>query len=59
MEKLVVGDIRNCPSGEGFLSLILNDKAGIIDDTIITNFGDHIHMVVNGSNKFIDLEHMK
>jgi len=27
---------------EGFLSLILNEKAGIIDDTIVTKFEDHM-----------------
>lgn len=59
VEKLVVGDVRGKPIGEGFLSLILNKNAGIIDDTIVTKFDDHIHMVVNGGNKFIDLEHMK
>lgn len=59
VEKLVVGDVRGKPIAEGFLSLILNEKAGIIDDTIVTKFDDHIHMVVNGANKFIDLEHMK
>lgn len=59
IEKLVVGDVRNKPKAESFLSLILNEKGGIIDDTIVTNFGDHVHMVVNGANKFIDLKHME
>lgn len=38
MEKLIAGDIRNKKIGEGFLTLILNEKAGIIDDTIVTNY---------------------
>mmetsp|Transcript_16203 Transcript_16203/g.22662 ORF Transcript_16203/g.22662 Transcript_16203/m.22662 type:complete len:81 (-) Transcript_16203:69-311(-) len=58
IEKLIVGDIRNNKESSGFLSLILNDKAGIVDDTIVTPFNDHIHMVVNGANKFRDLEQM-
>lgn len=37
----------------------MNGNAGIIDDTIVTKFEDHIHMVVNAGNKHIDLEHMK
>lgn len=58
IEKLVVGDFQNCPVNTGFLSLILNDNAGIIDDAIVTKFDDHIHMVVNAGNKYGDLEHM-
>jgi len=38
--------------------MILDKNAGIIDDTIVTRRDDHVHMVVNGGNKFIDLEHM-
>jgi len=56
---LVVGNIRDCPTNTGFLSLILNKNAGIIDDTIVTRMEDHVHMVVNGSNKHIDMAHMK
>lgn len=39
--------------------MILNKNAGIIDDTIVTKMNDHVHMVVNGANKFIDLAHMQ
>lgn len=57
-ETVITGDIRNKPKGETLLNLILNEKAGIIDDCMVTNMGDHIHFVVNGANKFIDLKHM-
>lgn len=36
LEKLVVGDVANTPVGKTQLSLILNEKAGIIDDTIFS-----------------------
>jgi aminomethyltransferase len=39
--------------------MILNKNGGIVDDTIVTRRVDYVHMVVNGGNKFIDLEHMK
>lgn len=58
IEKLVVGDYKNCPPNTGFLSLMLNDQAGIVDDAIVTKFEDHIHMVVNAGNKYGDLQHM-
>mmetsp|Transcript_2387 Transcript_2387/g.4942 ORF Transcript_2387/g.4942 Transcript_2387/m.4942 type:complete len:236 (-) Transcript_2387:380-1087(-) len=57
IEKLVVGDIAGLSPGSGLLSLITNDSGGIIDDTVITNAGDFIYMVVNGACKFGDMEH--
>lgn len=59
LETLTVGNIRGLENRTGSLSLILNDKAGIIDDTIISKSNDHYHMVVNGGNKEIDLLHIK
>jgi len=54
IEKLITGNIRDLKENSGFLSLILNENAGIIDDTIVSKFDDHIHMVVNGANKDVD-----
>ena len=52
LEKMVVGDIAGLKEGEAKLSLIMNDKGGIVDDTVITNAGDGvIYMVVNGACK--------
>lgn len=59
MEKVVVGDIAGQKPGSGLLSLITNANGGIKDDTVITNAGDHIYMVVNGATKFGDMEHLK
>jgi len=47
LEELVVADIENTPVGNGGLSLYMNDKGGIIDDTIINNAGDHLYVVSN------------
>jgi len=57
IEKMVVGDIASLKPGEGRLSLIMNEQGGIVDDTVITNAGDHIYMVVNGACKFKDMDH--
>ena len=59
LEKIVVGDIAGLSTGNGLLSLATNDTGGIIDDTVITNAGDYIYMVVNGATKFGDMEHFK
>jgi aminomethyltransferase len=57
LEKIVCGDIGGLAAGHGCLSLVTNDKGGIIDDTVITNAGDYVYMVVNGATKFGDMQH--
>eukprot|EP00549_Striatella_unipunctata_P011623 CAMPEP_0118687030 /NCGR_PEP_ID=MMETSP0800-20121206/8151_1 /TAXON_ID=210618 ORGANISM="Striatella unipunctata, Strain CCMP2910" /NCGR_SAMPLE_ID=MMETSP0800 /ASSEMBLY_ACC=CAM_ASM_000638 /LENGTH=415 /DNA_ID=CAMNT_0006584159 /DNA_START=55 /DNA_END=1302 /DNA_ORIENTATION=- len=59
IEKMVVGDIGGLAPGNGCLSLITNENGGIIDDTVITNAGDHVYMVVNGATKFGDMKHFE
>ena len=59
LEKIVVGDIAGLKAGSGCLSLVTNAKGGIIDDTVITNAGDYIYMVVNGATKFGDMKHFE
>lgn len=59
IEKVVVGDIQGLEDGQGLLSLITNDQGGIMDDTVITNAGDFVYMVVNGATKFGDMEHFQ
>jgi len=56
---MVVGDIAGLAPGAGCLSLVTNEKGGIIDDTVITNAGDFIYMVVNGATKHGDMAHFK
>lgn len=59
LEKVVVGDIAGLAPGSGCLSLVTNAKGGIIDDTVITNAGDFVYMVVNGATKFGDMKHFE
>jgi aminomethyltransferase len=59
LETLVVGDIAGLAPGQGCLSLVTNENGGIIDDTVITNAGDYIYMVVNGATKFGDMKHFQ
>ena len=57
LESVVVGDIKGLAEGSAVLSLITNADGGIIDDTVISNAGDHIYMVVNGACKYKDMAH--
>lgn len=41
--------------GEAKLSLIMNKSGGIVDDTVLTNYGDYFYMVVNGACKDKDM----
>jgi aminomethyltransferase len=59
LEKIVVGDIKGLAPGSGCLSLVTNEKGGIIDDTVITNAGDFVYMVVNGATKHGDMRHFE
>lgn len=56
---MVVGDIASLKAGEAKLSLIMNESGGIVDDTVITNAGDYIFMVVNGACKYKDMKHFE
>ncbi|MEX2311294.1 MAG: glycine cleavage system aminomethyltransferase GcvT, partial [Rhodospirillales bacterium] len=55
LERLVPGDIQALPVGHGRYTMITNDAGGIIDDLIVTNWGDRLFIVVNASRKEIDL----
>lgn len=57
LERVVCGGISELEEGTSVLSLITNETGGIIDDTVISNAGDHIYMVVNGACKFKDMAH--
>ncbi|OQR98403.1 aminomethyltransferase [Thraustotheca clavata] len=59
LESIVVGDIQALTTGESKLSLITNDKGGIIDDCVTTSYDDHLYVVVNAGNQDIDWAHMQ
>lgn len=59
LERVVVGDIAGLAPGSGLLSLVTTEGGGILDDTVITNAGDFVYMVVNGATKFGDMDHFR
>jgi aminomethyltransferase len=57
LETVYTTDFSSLNPGQSKLSLILNEKGGIIDDSIMSSFGDHHHAVINAGNTDIDLAH--
>jgi aminomethyltransferase len=59
IEYLTVADAKNLPEYNGVYSLFTNENGGIIDDTIITNGGDHLYVVVNAGCFPKDIAHIR
>jgi len=57
MESICVADLQILPKNSATLSVYTNPKGGIIDDTIITNRGDHFFVVVNAGCADKDFAH--
>ena len=64
LEKLCPADFINLKPGQQRYSFFLDDKAGILDDLMVTRMGpgdasDHIFMVVNAGCKEADIAHLR
>ncbi|KAK1206013.1 GCST protein, partial [Pygoscelis papua] len=60
MESLVGGDIAELKPGQGTLTLLTNERGGIVDDLIITNTSeDHLYVVSNAGCTDKDLAIMR
>ncbi|HEX7969973.1 MAG TPA: glycine cleavage system aminomethyltransferase GcvT [Stellaceae bacterium] len=59
LEALVPGDIAGLAPGRMRYTLFTNDAAGILDDLMVTNAGDHLMLVVNASRKKEDITHLR
>jgi aminomethyltransferase len=59
LEALVPGDIAGLAPGRMRYTMLTNDQAGIIDDLMVTNRGDHLHLVLNAARKLIDIAHLQ
>lgn len=46
LESVVVADVAELKTGEAKLTLLTAASGGILDDSVITNHGDSIYMVV-------------
>merc|ERR1712003_433012 len=60
IESLICSDIGALPDGSGCLSILMNDKGGAIDDTVVTKVdGEKVYFVVNAGNRDKDLTHIR
>lgn len=64
LQRTTVGStLRKSKPGitECYLTMFLNEKAGIIDDAIATNLEQEqtVRIVVNGANKYIVVKHLQ
>lgn len=59
LEYLTVADLGSLPTGESKLSVITNERGGVIDDTMLTNKGDWVYVVVNAGRADVDIAHFK
>lgn len=50
MERLTVADLKSMTTDKCTLSVFTNESGGIIDDCIISNRDDHVHIVSNAGN---------
>ncbi|WP_019614321.1 glycine cleavage system aminomethyltransferase GcvT [Psychromonas ossibalaenae] len=59
LEALVPVDIIDLPAGKQRYAFFTNEQGGINDDLMITNFGDHLFVVVNAACKEQDIKHLQ
>ncbi|WP_434361869.1 glycine cleavage system aminomethyltransferase GcvT [Parasalinivibrio latis] len=59
LESLVPVDIIDLPEGKQRYAFFTNEQGGIMDDLMVSNFGDHLFVVVNAACKDQDIAHLK
>ncbi|KHT62205.1 glycine cleavage system protein T [Photobacterium gaetbulicola] len=59
LESLVPVDIIDLPEGKQRYAFFTNEQGGILDDLMVTNFGDHLFVVVNAACKAQDIAHIQ
>ncbi|AXK39486.1 glycine cleavage system aminomethyltransferase GcvT [Crenobacter cavernae] len=59
LETLVPVDIQDLPTGMQRYALFTDENGAILDDLMVSNFGDCLYVVVNAACKEQDIAHMK
>ena len=59
LERLALGDLLSLRSGRQRYSLLTNETGGILDDFMVANLGDRLHLVVNASRADFDFSHIE
>lgn len=58
LERLMPQDIAGLGLNRQRYGQLTNPMGGILDDLMVTNFGDHLYLVVNAARKEADLHHL-
>jgi aminomethyltransferase len=58
LERITPAGITTLAEGRQRYGLLTNDDGGIIDDFIVTNWGEHLTMVANASRRDVDLAYL-
>lgn len=59
VERLVVGEVVGLAAGKLKYTMLTNTHGGIIDDLMVTPWGDHLALVVNASRKAVVIDHLQ
>jgi len=59
LERLLPGDLAALTDGQMRYTMLTNDRAGILDDLMVTRRGDHLFVVVNAACKDADFAHIE
>ncbi len=59
LETLVPVDIIDLPEGKQRYALFTNEQGGLLDDLMVSNFGNHLFVVVNAACKAQDIAHLQ
>jgi aminomethyltransferase len=59
LERLVPVNVLGLKSGRQRYALFTNEQGGILDDLMISNFGDYLLVVVNAACKQQDIAHLR
>ncbi len=58
LERITPAGITTLAEGRQRYGVLTNDDGGIVDDFIVTNWGEHLTMVANASRRDVDLAYL-
>lgn len=58
LERLTPAGVTSIESGRQRYGLFTNESGGVIDDFMVTNWGQHLTIVANASRRDVDLPHL-
>ena len=59
LERLVPADILGLPRGRQRYALFTNEEGGVMDDLMVSQFGDCLYLLVNAACKAADIAHLR